>query len=200
MVDSRFSSHGASPPDGAFPPAVGVEGEMFRVSIASLLDGAGVPDTSATDEGDSNPVLISIGSHGMIRDLHWSGSMASTVLEFGLATTAPPSAIAPPPALADAHDGLSPVELATVNVPGDLRLPDDFRMAIVGAGSFGTDPQLADLGSAIFDQATVVPHGPGHFVHGGPFMTDGGMAIGTHALVDAVVAGPIPIVDLHLLA
>jgi hypothetical protein len=67
---------------------IGAEGEMARVSIASLLEGAGTPTVSGPDVGSTNH--ITVGQHGMIADLYSSGSLSSVTLDFGLAVAPTP--------------------------------------------------------------------------------------------------------------
>lgn len=56
---------------------VGAEGEMARVSIASLLEGGGLPIGVASDGGGEN--LVGVGRHGMIADLYSSASLSSAM-------------------------------------------------------------------------------------------------------------------------
>lgn len=81
---------------------------MARVSIASLLEGAGTPIVTVPEGGGANQV---VGQHGMIADLYASGSSSSVTLDFGLAAT--------PTAGVDVtlHDLLDTVSGGTAHLP-----------------------------------------------------------------------------------
>lgn len=123
----------------------GVEGEMARVSIASLFEGAGSP-VIADSPGDGGSDLT-VGRHGMIADLYSSGSQSSVALDFGLAVRPSPVSI-DGVVRHDAFDALSggdvfaPVaallqgEAGPGGIPlgfGDeVRVPDDAHAPIAG--------------------------------------------------------------------
>lgn len=125
--------------------SIGAEGEMARVSIASLLEGAGSPVVAAPDSGNANHV---VGQHGMIADLYSSGSLSSVTLDFGLVSL--PTATAP--ADVTLHDVFDIVSGGNAHVPladlfhegrdvtgsdatplgfaGELRVPDDVHVGV----------------------------------------------------------------------
>jgi hypothetical protein len=132
--------------------SIGAEGDIARVSIASLLEGAGSPIVAAPDGGGANH--ISVGQHGMIADLYSSGSLSSVTLDFGLATPVTP-AIASDLAL---HDVLGTVSGGNAHVPladlfheevgagsdatslgffGEQRVPDDIHVTAGGQSALG---------------------------------------------------------------
>ena len=120
--------------------SIGAEGEMARVSIASLLEGAGPPVVAGPDSGGANHV--SVGQHGMIADLYSSGSLSSVTLDFGLA------ALPTPTITGDVHlqladlfqgeadssgSGATPLGFA-----GEQRVPDDVHVTIAGQSALGS--------------------------------------------------------------
>src|SRR3569623_784377 len=71
--------------------SIGAEGEMARVSIASLLEGAGSPVTVEPVGGGGS--YVTVGQHGMIADLYSSGSQSLLTLDFGSVVPAPPTTV-----------------------------------------------------------------------------------------------------------
>lgn len=82
FTEAFASSSGPTRP----APSLGVDGEMVRVSIASLLEGADLPGTAQPDHSVAEHVGVN--QHGMIMELYPSGSLSSVTLDFGLATPA----------------------------------------------------------------------------------------------------------------
>jgi hypothetical protein len=120
-------------PTGPFT-SIGAEGEMARVSIASLLEGAGSPIVAAPDSGSTNH--ISVGQHGMIAGLYSSGALSSVTLDFGLAAVATPTIVGD----VSLHDVFETVAGGDVHVQlADLfqRVPDDIHVTMGGQSALG---------------------------------------------------------------
>jgi hypothetical protein len=113
---------------------------MARVSIASLLEGAGSPIVAAPEGGNANHV--SVGQHGMIADLYSSASPSSVTLDSGLA------ALPTPTITGDVHlqladlfqgepdsSGSGPTPLGFA---GEHRVPDDVHVTIAGQSALGS--------------------------------------------------------------
>jgi hypothetical protein len=133
--------------------SIGVEGEMARVSMASLLEGAGLPVAAVPDSGSTDHVFV--GQHGMIADLYSSGSLLSVTLDFRAAVTPRPTVANDVTLLdvfgavsaGDAHmplgelfhggnntDGSQP---QPIGFAGEQRVPDDVHVPIAGQSALG---------------------------------------------------------------
>lgn len=128
-------------PIGPFTPS-GVEGEMTRVSIASLLDGGGAPVTSDSPGNGGN--YVTVGQHGMIADLYSSGAQSPVTLDHGLAAPTPP-------ALVDdlvRHDLSDILSGGNVPVPLDPLLHGDDAGAALGFSGEQHNPAEAPVPGA----------------------------------------------------
>jgi hypothetical protein len=172
--------------------SIGVEGEMARVSIASLLEGAGPAVVATPDTGGANHV---VGQHGMIMDLYSSASLSSVTLDFGLAVPGLASANDPirheiagilsggavHVPLAELLQGELGVGGASLGFAGEQRIPDDLHAMIA-----------SQVGIAGFD----VPRGADGFS-----VVDG-LELGHHEIA-AFLSGnglPAPISEQHFIA
>lgn len=198
MVHTRFKGSDALPASMGPSTPVGVEGEMFRVSISSLLEGAGVTAAPEADTGGGYHLLTPVGPHGMIQDLYSSGAVAGTILDSGMTTALPDLITAVAPIAVIQHELFDalPGGEATASVAASLPLAfgGDWH------GSFADAVSLADQGGAMFAAVASTEAGFGDDVHGGTFAVDNVFALGAHLSLDAFYSSSTPIVDLHLLA
>ena len=131
--------------------SIGVEGEMARVSVASLLEGAGQPVVVGSD--GVTEAQVAVGQHGMIMDLYSSGSLSSVTLDFGLAMPAAPITVDD----IGRHDSVGTVSGGDVHVPladllhgeidavgaslgfaGEQHIPDEMQIPIAGQSALGS--------------------------------------------------------------
>lgn len=193
-------AHGGIKEANAFSIAIGpatsmgVEGEMTRVSITSLLEGAGSPVT--VDSAGDGAGYATVGQHGMIADLYSSGSLSSVVLDFGLAVPASVDGLV----RHDSFDGVS---------GGDVHAPlAQLLQGEAGAGGtslgFGDELHVPDgVHALVAGQSALAAAAPAlAFAAADPLAAMGNLDFGRHELPTLFGNDglPLPISEHHIIA
>lgn len=194
-------AHGGSKGASAFSFSLGpttsngMDGEMARVSIASLLENADPSPVVETVGGGVD--LVAVGHHGMIADLYASNGLSSVTLDF--------TAIAPVPAALQGeptgHDVPGIVATGNVHLPIHEVLATDIpgsALGFFGEQRVADEPLAAGSAqSALGERAISLWQG-----HGDALAVPGNLYFNLHELPMLTGADglPAPINDHHIVA
>jgi hypothetical protein len=191
-------AHGGIKEANAFSIAIGpatsmgVEGEMTRVSIASLLEGAGSP--AAVDSAGDGGGYLTVGKHGMIADLYSSGSLSSVALDFGLAAPASVDGVV-------RHDSFDAVPGGGVQAPLAELLQGEAGAGGTSLG-FGDEIHVPDGVHALAAGQSVLATVAPALAPADPWAAMGNLDFGRHELPSLFGNDglPLPISEHHIIA